>query len=170
MKLSFKDFLKTQFTTNKGEKANLVLGITGILYLLMIVCSFGGAAGYLAVEFSDRSKDLQILNDGFRANGVVVEKYFDDEIPKIRYAFRTQDGKSIRGNSKHFNDLTIESDVEIAYNPATPSRNLLVQEGVEPVRDAVLISGLFSTPGILLIIVFIVAYLRRGEYRETNIV
>ena len=74
--------------------------------------------------------DTYLINHGFCATGTVIRKYFEDDSPRIEYAFTTPDGQLTRGHSEFRNDLPLESNVEIAYDPAAPSDSMLVPEGV----------------------------------------
>jgi hypothetical protein len=131
------------------------------VFLILPILLLGLSVAVLLGGQCARSYESQLLNQGFRADGVVVEKYnryIDEYSPRIKYTFTTQDGKTIIGNSEYGTNLALYSNIEIAYDPATPSNNIPVIEGVNPtIWLDILIAAIVAAPAILLLFIWIIS-------------
>jgi hypothetical protein len=130
------------------------------VFLLLPILLLGLSVAVLLLGQYARSYQEQLLNQGFRAEGVVVEKYnryIDEYSPRIKYTFTTQDGKIMTSNSEYGTDLALYSNIEIAYDPATPSNNMPVMEGVNPnIWLDILIAVIVAAPAVFLLLILII--------------
>jgi hypothetical protein len=130
------------------------------VFLLLPILLLGLSVAVLLLGQCARSYQAQLLNQGFRAEGVVVEKYnryIDEYSPRIKYTFTTQDGKIMTSNSEYGTDLALYSNIEIAYDPATPSNNMPVMEGVNPnIWLDILIAAIVAAPAVFLLLIWII--------------
>ena len=157
MKVAIRDIFRVR-PTARGKRVH---PFTYMFIWLAMILTPVWSISHLVSEINDRSENLWILNEGFRATGTVVEQYFDVDTPRMKYVFKS-DGILITGDSRNPDDLVAESDVEITYNPDDPSRNFPVQSGIEPIWSVVAVSVLIGSTEAF----WIWLYRQRDEYEN----
>jgi hypothetical protein len=125
----------------KIDKGKLHSRISIILLLAAIVDFI-----MFIVPFYQHLENQRILNEGFRATGIVVVAGNDDT--PTGYTFTTYDDKLITGSSWKTNHLRVENYVEIAYDPSNPSSNLPVAFGLDSLWYIVFYALVFVPFGI----------------------
>ncbi len=93
---------------------------------------------HLYFGLKDRSEGLSILSQGLRASGTVVgkENAIYNSPDEIQYSFYTGSGDLITNwrevGSDIYNHAGKGGSIEIAYDPANPTKNFPVEQGVRP--------------------------------------